>query len=211
MLFGERLHRARGREISNQEKRSYYKREAIQSEGSEICGALEVMTERVRPLVCDESFYYMLEKTYTDHRRKTRRNRSSILFAVLLCGFALIHTMKRFLDPIRTESTNGMLLLSIAVIFLIFTMFRRIRYAARLNRVGECIRQRANITAYPIRIDELVWHDNSDSESTEYVPYLRGENILFCVTNEVFNNACPGEYFTAVIVNTGREKMFFLL
>lgn len=211
MLFGMGLRKSRGREISSKEKAFYYKREAIQTDGNEICGALEVLTERKETVVCDDYFYTMLENSYANHRRKLRQNWLPIYVAGAFCTYAIVNIMKRFSERERSASWGNLLFLFIAVMLLVYMIFRKKKSADRLKRVRECIRERDHITAYQIRIDELVWYDNSDSESTDYVPYLLGQNILFRVTDDIFNNVCPGEYFTAAIVNTGMEKMFFLL
>ncbi|MGN1416096.1 MAG: hypothetical protein ACI4XF_04595 [Oscillospiraceae bacterium] len=102
-------------------------------------------------------------------------------------------------------------IMCIAAAVLIFVTWFRKKNGARVSDVRRCIECREGTTAFSFYMSELFWYDDSDSESVSYNAYLFAENILFYVSYDIFNNTSPGDYFTAVVVDTGFEKVFYIL
>lgn len=211
MLFRKILQKSRGREISRQDRDMYINKGAVQSDGNTLCPALEEHIKTKRPIVCDDRFYECLERLVKD---KSGRKSPLLNIFILTAMFMVLTSIQGSLVHAEGKSPLSIadlriMCIAVAVLILV-TKFRK-KNSARVSDVRRCIERREGITAFSFYISELCWYDDSDSESVSYNAYLFSENILFYVSYDIFNNARPGDYFTAVVVDTGFEKVFYIL
>lgn len=211
MLFRKILQKSRGRKLSRSERDMYINKGAVQSDGRTLCPALAELIRQKQPIVCDEYIYQELEWAV-----KEKNGRKNPLFSifVLAAMFMVLTSIQGSLGHAEGKSPlfiADLRIMCIAVAVLILVMRFRNKNGARLKDVRRCIERREGITVFPFYISDMCWYDDSDSESVSYNAYLFAENILFYVSYDIFNNVRSGDYFTAVVVDTGSEKYFYII
>ncbi|MGN0642437.1 MAG: hypothetical protein ACI4JJ_04765 [Huintestinicola sp.] len=211
MLFRKILQRSKGRKLSRSERDMYISRGAVQSDGGTLCPALDELIKTKTPITCDDRFYERLERAV---KEKSKRKKPLFNIFILTVMFMVLTSIQGSLAHAEGKSPlfiADLRIMCIAVAVLIFVVRFRKKNGARLSDVRRCIERHEGVTAFSFYISELCWYDDSDSESVSYDAYLFAENILFYVSYDMFNSACPGDYFTAAMVDTGFEKVFYIL
>lgn len=133
---------------------------------------------------------------------------------VLTAIFMILTSLKDAFMNVEGRSPlfiSDLRIMSVAAGYLIFRMMYRKKTEAKQRGVRSCIEKREGVTAYYFYISELCWCDTSDADSVSTGAYLFAENILFDVSFDIFNSACLGDYFTAAVVDTGSEKLFYIV
>lgn len=101
-------------------------------------------------------------------------------------------------------------IMGIAVVIFISGMMYKKKTGAKQSDIRRHIELREGVTAFSFYISELCWHSSGPDTDTDDA-YLVSENILFSVSYEMFNSARHGDYFTGVVVDTGLEKLFYIV
>lgn len=211
MLVRKTLQKSRGREISRHDRDMYINQGAVQSDGKTVCPVLAELIKTKRPIACDDRFYEQLERAV---KEKSKRKSPLFNIFILTAMFMVLTSIQGSLVHAEGKSPlfiADLRIMCIAAVFLILVMRFRKTNGARLSNVRRCIERREGVTAFSFYISELCWYDDSDSESVSYDAYLLAENILFYVSYDIFNSISPGDYFTAAIVDTGSEKVFYIV
>ncbi|MGN1193998.1 MAG: hypothetical protein ACI4SB_00785 [Acutalibacteraceae bacterium] len=211
MLFRKILQKSKGRKLSRSEKDMYISRGAVQSDGGTLCPALDELIKTKTPITCDDGFYERLERSV---KEKSKGKNPLFNIFILTAMFMVLTSIQGSL--VHAEGKSPMFIadlriMCIAVIFLLLVKIFKKKNGARLNDVRRCIERREGVTVFSFYINELCWYDDSKSDGVSYDAYLFAEKMLFYVSYDMFNSARPGDYFTAVVVDTGFEKVFYIL
>ena len=210
MWFRKILQTSKGREISYQEKEMYIRRGAVQSNGGTLCPALAELMRQMPPALCDEHIYQGLERAV---KEKSGRKSPWISIFIMMAIFMIVFSTQGFFVQANEKSllvTTYLRIMCFAAISLVWMMRYKKRTGAKQSDIRHCVERREGITAFSFYISELCWHSH-DPDINTYDAYLVSENILFSVSYDMFNSARPGDYFTAVVVDTGAERIFYIV
>ena len=210
MWFRKTLHTSKGREISNQEKEMYIRAGAVQSDGGTLCPALAEIIGQMPPVRCNERIYQELERKVKENsERKSPWIYISIAAGIFMVVFSTLGIFAQVDEKMSLIATY-LRIFSIAGVFLVFMFLRNKKASAKQSDIRRCVERREGITAFSVYIRELCWYD-PDPDIVTYDAYLVSENILFSVSYDMFNSARRGDYFTGVVLDTGLEKIFYIV
>lgn len=210
MWFRKILQTSKGREISDQENDMYIRAGAVQCYGGTLCPALAEIIGHKPPVPCDERIYQGLERK--DKEISERKNHWTYIF-IITAIFMSVYSILGFFSGIKEDlslSTSYLRIMGIAAVILISGIMYKKKAGAKQSDIRRHIEQREGVTAFSFYINELCWHNSGPDTNTDDA-YLVSENILFSVPCEIFNNACRGDYFTGVVVDTGTEKLLYIV
>lgn len=210
MWFRKILQTSKGREVSHQEKEMYIRRGAVQWDGGTLCPALAKLIGQMPPVRCDERIYQELERKVKEKSvRKSPWIYISIAAGIFMVVFSTLGFFAQVDEKIPLIVTY-LRIFGISAVFLVFMFLRNKKTSAKQSDINHCVERREGITAFSVYISELRWH-SPDPDINTYDAYFVSENILFGVSYDMFNSARRGDYFTAVVVDTGYEKLFYIV
>ncbi|MGN0618089.1 MAG: hypothetical protein ACI4J7_03615 [Ruminiclostridium sp.] len=211
MLFRKTLNKSKGKEISRRERNIYISNGAVQGDGKTLCPALAELLKTKSPVIPDEQLCLQLERSIRENNKKKSPLPSLVSLIVIFIALTVLQGLFPKSEGKTPFFIADLRIVCVAVGFLLLLLRGRNKSAAKLNAVFDRINRREGISAFKMYVSELMWCDLSDDDGVLYDSYICSENILFDVSYDIFNSACPGDYFTAAIVDIGTEKIFFIV
>ncbi len=210
MWFRKILQTSKGREISHQENEMYIRAGAVQWYSGTLCPALAELIGQKPPIPCDERIYQGLELKV---KEKRARKSPWIYIFIMTAIYMIVFSIQGFFSQINKEPSlviTYLRIMGIAVVIFISGIMYNKKASAKQSDIRRCIERHEGVTAFSFYISELCWHSSGPDTDADDA-YLVSENILFSVPYEMFNSARRGDYFTGVVVDTGTEKLFYIV
>lgn len=154
-----------------------------------------------------------LSGTCAESQRKTRKKKPLDIHFYHDGNYMIVFSIQGFFSQINKEPSlviTYLRIMGIAVVISISGIMYNKKASAKQSDIRRCIERHEGVTAFSFYISELCWHSSGPDTDADDA-YLVSENILFSVPYEMFNSARRGDYFTGVVVDTGTEKLFYIV